>query len=137
MILNDAVNCYVYTASVITYWVWSSGGIVLTRGKNEVLRENPVSLPLSLPHIPHTYTDLESNSVSRGEKPVYLFRFLWPATDLTENAQRYCHLPVYSGLLPVCTVATAVTAMCKCVGNSHLCSKYSVSSLHFYVSTSV
>jgi hypothetical protein len=133
---NDTVSCYVYTASVIADWVWSNGGTVLTGKKMRYWEKTLYQCHLPY-HKSYTYTDLGSNSVSRGEKPVHLFRFLWPATNLTENAQRYCCLQVYSGLFPLCTVATAVTAMCKCVVNSHLCSKCSVSSLHFYLSTSV
>jgi len=88
------------------------------REKMKYWEKNLLSVPLALPQIAHIqYTDLGSNSVSRGEKPVYLFRFLLPATGLTGNAQRCCDLPVYSGLLPLSTVATVVRAVCKCIGN--------------------
>jgi hypothetical protein len=36
---------------------------------------------------------------------------LFPAADLTENSQRYYE--IHSVLLPICTVAKAVKAMCK------------------------
>jgi hypothetical protein len=35
----------------------------------------------------------------------------FPATDLIENMQRY--YDIYSVLLPICTVALAVKAVCK------------------------
>jgi len=98
--------------------VWNNGGSVLTGEKMNYWEKTLLSVPLTLPQIAHIrYTDLGSNSVSRGEKSAHLFRFLLPATDLTENAQRYCDLPVYSGLLPLCTVPTVVTVICKCIAN--------------------
>jgi hypothetical protein len=41
-----------------------------------------------------------------------LFQLLFPISDITENIQRCDEM--HSVLLPICTAATAVRAMCKC-----------------------
>jgi hypothetical protein len=52
-LFNDAVTCNDNNPSVVDAWVWSTDGIILTRGKNEVIGEKPVPVPLRQPQIRH------------------------------------------------------------------------------------
>jgi hypothetical protein len=52
--------------------------------------------------------------MTRVPKRLIYIVTLFPTPDETGNTQRY--YGIHSVLLPVCTVAAAVKAMCKCCG---------------------